>query len=122
MRAIAVLIGLIATLAGTYGGFLVMRAVGPDDRSGEYGFGDAALTSPGGGTLLQSKNFPLVIKALERELGQDGSLSYLNLELTEATGTGKRANGREVSVRIDASGRSEATENGVEDSLTATLP
>jgi hypothetical protein len=122
MRAFAILIGLIATLAGSYAGYTVMRAVGPDNETGNFGFGDAALSPPGGGTLLQSKNFPLVVKALERELGSDGGVTYLNVEIASATGTGKRSDGREVSVQIDASGRSRANETGGDDNLTATLP
>src|SRR4051794_1493100 len=122
MRALAILIGLLATLAGTYGGYAVMRAVGPDDRSGEFGYGDAALAPAGGGTLLQSRNFPLVIKALQRELGPDGGVNYLNLKLTEATATGRRGHdGRELSIRIDASGRSQVNELD-SDSLSAQLP
>jgi hypothetical protein len=122
MRAFAILIGLIATLAGSYAGYTVMRAVGPDNETGNFGFGDAALSPPGGGTLLQSKNFPLVVQALERELGSDGGVTYLNVEIASATGTGKRSDGREVSVQIDASGRSRANETGGDDNLTATLP
>ena len=50
----------------------------------------------------------MVVKALKKELGAEGRLTYLNVKLTEASGTGKRADGREVSVQIDASGRSRA--------------
>src|SRR5436190_24055221 len=105
MRAFAVLVGFIATLAGSYGAYAFIHAVGPENRVGEFGYGDAGITPPGGGTLLQSKNFPLVVKALKKELGAEGRLTYLNVKLTEASGTGKRADGREVSVQIDASGR-----------------
>jgi len=122
MRALAVLVGLIATLVGSYGGYRFIHAVGPENREGEFGFGDSAVTPPGGGTLLQSKNFPVVVKALKKELGAEGRLTYLNLKLTEASGTGKRADGREVSVQIDASGRSRANETGGDENLTATLP
>ena len=122
MRAFAVLVGLIATLVGSYGAYAFIHAVGPENRAGEFGYGDAALAPPGGGTLLQSKNFPVVVKALKKELGAEGRLTYLNLKLTEASGTGKRADGREVSVQIDASGRSRANETGGDENLTATLP
>src|SRR3954462_1211969 len=124
MRALAVLVGLVATLVGSYGGYALARAAGPENRAGEFGFGDAALAPAGGGTLLQSKNFPVVVKALKKELGSEGGVSYLDLKLTEASANGKRADGREVNVQIDASGRSRATvtsDSGAE-RLTATLP
>src|SRR5262245_14306166 len=121
MRAFAILIGLLATLAGSYGAYIVMREVGPEDRTGEFGYGDAALAPPGGGTLLQSKNFPLVVKALQRELGPDGRLDYLTVEITSANASGTR-NGQNVNIQIDASGRSRSTESGPDDSLNASIP
>src|SRR5829696_7248294 len=111
MRAFAILIGLLATLAGTYGGYLAQRAVGPDDRSNEFGFGDAAMAPPGGGNLLQSRNFTRVVEALERELGPGGAVQYMNVELLGATATARKGN-RMVNVRIDASGRSQSAEGG----------
>lgn len=116
MRALAVFFGLIATLAGAYGGFALMREVGPADLTGQYGRGDAAIT----GNLMQSENFARVKEALERELGPDGRISYLNVELLEASATAVEGD-RQVNVRIDAAGRSERNESG-EASPTGTMP
>jgi hypothetical protein len=116
MRALAVFFGLIATLAGAYGGFALMRELGPDNLTGQYGRGDAAIS----GNLMQSENFARVKEALERELGPDGRISHLNVELLEATGTGVVGD-RRVSIRIDAAGNSEKHEFG--DALpTGTIP
>ena len=41
MRALTVFFALLATLAGAYAGFYVMRELGPDDLSGQFGRGDA---------------------------------------------------------------------------------
>jgi hypothetical protein len=108
MRFLALLAGLVAALAGSYGAYTAMRAVGPDNRAGEFGFGDAATISPGGGDLFAPGNFALVIAALKRELGDEGAVSYLRLERTEASATGKRGN-TQIDVQVDASGRSQAT-------------
>jgi hypothetical protein len=105
VRVLAMVIGLVAALAGSYGAFTAIRAVGPENRTGEFGFGDAALISPGGGDLLQSRNFALVVAALERELGPDGRLSYLRVERTQASATA-RVGDVERHIEIDASGRS----------------
>ena len=114
MRALAMVIGLLAALGGSYAAFGAMRAVGPENRTGEFGFGDAALISPGGGDLLQSRNFALVVAALERELGPEGRVSYLRVERTGAQATA-RVGDIERSVQIDASGRSRATDTGKAD-------
>jgi hypothetical protein len=108
MRALAVFFGLIATLAGAYGGFWVMRELGPDDLTGQYGRGDAAAID---GNLMQSKNFALVIDALERELGADGRIQSLNVSLLEADATARVEN-RLVRVEIDAAGRSQQRDIG----------
>lgn len=102
MRAFAVFLGLIASVAGAYGGFLLMREVGPGDLTGQYGRGDATIS----GNLMQSENFARVKEALERELGADGRIVNLNVELLEATATAVEGD-RLVNVRIDAAGRSE---------------
>ncbi|MDA0179039.1 hypothetical protein OJ997_01935 [Solirubrobacter phytolaccae] len=116
MRTLAVLLGLIATVAGAYGGFLLMREVGPGDLSNSYGRGTTAID----GNLLESRNFARVVEALERDLGPDGRISNLNVELLEATATGV-VDGRRVSIRIDANGNSEKNEFG--DALpTGTIP
>jgi hypothetical protein len=120
MRALAILVGLIATIGAGYVSYLGARAVGPDDRSNEFGFGDAALSPAGGGNLMQSKNFALVVKALERELGLEGGVEYLNVELAQATATGHKGE-RRLSIQIDASGRSRTSEIDSE-SLSASLP
>jgi hypothetical protein len=121
MRALAILIGLIVTVGAGYVSYLGARAIGPEDRSNEFGFGDAALAPPGGGNLLQSKNFALVVDALKRELGPEGSVQYLRVELSQATATGRKGN-QEFSIQIDASGRSKAVPSGNEPSLAALIP
>ena len=114
------LVGLVAALGGSYAAFSAMRAVGPEDQSDDFGFGDAALISPGGGDLFESKNFALVVAALERELGADGKLSYLRVERTKATVTA-RVGDRSRHVEIDASGRSRSSD-GEKADLGAVLP
>jgi hypothetical protein len=111
VRVLAVLVALVAALGGSYGAFAAMRAVGPENRAGEFGYGDAALTSPGGGDLLQSRNFARVKAALERELGPGGAISYLRLERDEARATA-RVEDRLRDVAVDASGRSKVTDAG----------
>jgi hypothetical protein len=117
MRAITVFFALVATLAGAYAGFWVMREVGPDDLTGQYGRGDAASID---GNLMQSKNFALVIEALEREIGADGRIQSLNLNLLEADATA-RVDDRLVRVEIDAAGRSQQRDIGDADP-SGTLP
>jgi hypothetical protein len=116
MRALTVFFALLATLAGAYGGFYVMRELGPDDLTGQYGRGNAAAIE---GNLMQSKNFALVVEALERELGADGRLQSLNVNLLEADATAI-AGGRRVVVRIDAAGRSQKDDVGEADPIGTT--
>jgi hypothetical protein len=120
VRALAMVIGLLAALGGSYAAFGAMRAVGPDDRTDEFGFGDAAVISPGGGDLFQSRNFALVIAALERELGKDGALSYLRVERSQASATA-RVGDIDRTIEIDASGRSRSRGGGKAD-LGARMP
>ncbi|WP_028063048.1 hypothetical protein [Solirubrobacter soli] len=120
MRFIAYLVGLVAALAGCYGAFVAMQAVGPKDQTDDFGFGDGATISPGGGDLFESKNFALVVAALKRELGPDGRISYLRVERTAANATGKVGD-IERNVQIDASGRSRATDGDKAD-LRAWMP
>ena len=107
MRFLVVVIGLIAAFAGSYAAFETMRAVGPDDQSNDFGFGDAAVISPGGGDLFETKNFALVVAALERELGRNGTFTSLRLERTKATVTA-RVGDVDRHIEIDASGRSQS--------------
>ncbi len=107
MRALAVLIAIVATFAGSVGAFAAIQAVGPQDQSGDYGYGDAATIPPGGGTLLETRNFVRVVAALKREFGNDGALQSLNLEPTRAMAIG-RSGPLMRYVEIDASGRSQA--------------
>jgi len=107
MRALTVFFALLATLAGAYAGFYVMRELGPDDLTGEYGRGDAVIS----GNLMQSENFVRVVEALERELGSDGRLQSLNVELLEADATATVGD-RMVRVEIDAGGRSQQRDIG----------
>ena len=120
MRFIAFLVGLAAALAGSYSAFAAMQAVGPENRTDEFGFGDGATVSPGGGDLLESRNFALVVAALERELGPEGRISYLRVERTEATATGKVGD-VEHNIQIDASGRSRSLAGDTAD-LAAWMP
>jgi hypothetical protein len=111
MRFFAVVVGVVAALAGSLAAFSVIQAVGPEDRTGEFGFGDAATTVPGGGTLLQTRNFGLVVTALRRELGKDGTLESLDVAPLSATARG-RSGGKVLNVQIDASGRSQSNDGG----------
>src|SRR5690349_9022456 len=97
-----------------------MRAVGPENRTDEFGFGEGATVSPGGGDLFEAKNFALVIAALERELGPEGRISYLHVERTEASATGKVGDVQR-NIQIDASGRSRASGSDKAD-LAAWMP
>jgi hypothetical protein len=105
IRFLAVIVAIAATLGGSYGAIAVMRAVGPEDQSGDFGYGDAATIPPGGGTLLESRNFARVVAALERELGPEGGLQSLTVRPTDASAMA-RVGGDVVFVDIDASGRS----------------
>jgi hypothetical protein len=120
MRFIALLVGLAAALVGSYAAFAVMQAVGPDDRTDEFGFGEAATSSPGGGDLLESRHFALVIAALQRELGADGRISNLRVERESATATGRMGDVQH-NVQVDASGRSRSLE-GDKAGLAAWMP
>jgi hypothetical protein len=111
IRAFAALLGIVAALAGSVGAFAAIRAVGPKDRTGEFGFGKAATVAPGGGTLFQTRNFARVVTALKRELGPGASIANLDVKATDATGYG-RAGGRVRIVQIDASGRSRTYDGG----------
>jgi hypothetical protein len=108
MRLLALLVGLVAALGGSYAAFAAMQAVGPENRTDEFGFGDGATVSPGGGDLFETRNFALVIAALEREVGPNGAISYLSVKRTEASATGK-VGGIERHIQVDASGRSRST-------------
>ncbi|HEY6890107.1 MAG TPA: hypothetical protein VI300_20055 [Solirubrobacter sp.] len=121
VRILAMLVALVAAIGGSYGAYAAVRAVGPDDRTDDFGYGDAATTSPGGGDLYESKNFALVIAALKRELGPEGRIAYMTLERSEASATA-RVGDREVRVEVDASGRSQATAGDTAARPAALLP
>ncbi|MDA0168943.1 hypothetical protein OJ998_07590 [Solirubrobacter taibaiensis] len=116
MRALTVFFALLATLAGAYAGFYVMRELGPDDLTGQYGRGAATID----GNLMQSKNFVRVVEALERELGPDGRIQNLNVELLQADVTAVEG-GRLVRVEIDAAGRSQKRDVG-DSTPSGTMP
>jgi hypothetical protein len=116
LRAFTVFFGLIATLAGSYGGFALMREVGPENLANEFGRGDAAIE----GNLLESRNFTRVVEALERELGPDGRVDYLRVELLEAYATAIEGD-RRVRVEVDAAGRSRKRVTG-DAEPTGTVP
>ncbi len=105
MRALAVLIGIAAAIAGSYVAFGAVRAVGPDNRINDFGYGEAATRPPNGGSLMESINFARVVTALERELGADGGLQSLTVELFVANAIAQ-SNGGLRYVQVDASGRS----------------
>jgi len=119
-RLLALVLGIAAAAAASFAAFSLMQAVGPEDRTGEYGFGDAATRVPGGGSLIESRNFPLVVKALQRELGVEGSVESLELQPLEATASGRSGGVRKL-VYVDASGRSRAQDGG-ELTPAATVP
>jgi hypothetical protein len=108
VRFLALLVGLVAALGGSYGAFAAMQAVGPDNRTDEFGYGDGATVSPNGGDLFDARNFALVVAALQREVGPKGAISYLSVKRTEATATGKVGD-VERHIQIDASGRSRSS-------------
>src|SRR4051795_10904493 len=120
MRALAILVGLVASVAAAFGAYSAIRAVGPPDRTGDFGYGDAALAPPGGGTLLQSRNFKAVIAAMHRELGDDGRLQSLDVEWTKANAVGVVGNQMRY-VDIDAAGRSQSR-SGNDAGLGARVP
>ena len=89
MRAVTIFFALLATLAGAYAGFYVMRELGPDDLTGQFGRGDAVIE----GNLMQSENFVRVVEALERELGvgpgettEDGEVTFRTIECAGGCG------------------------------------
>ena len=111
MRLLSVLLGVAAAFAGSLLAFNVIQAVGPEDRTGEFGYGDAATQVPGGGSLMESRHFGLVVAALRRELGPDGALESLDLQPLEASASGRSGGVRKL-VYIDASGRSRSQDGG----------
>jgi hypothetical protein len=104
-RAFAVVFGLIAAVAASYAAFGLMRAVGPEDRSGEFGFKSAPATKESNGNLLQTRDFERVLAALRRELGAHGGVQSLSLESGGASVLAQ-VDGRQRYVDVDASGRS----------------
>lgn len=110
MRALTVLVALVAALAGSVGAYAAIRAVGPDDRTNEFGYGEGATVAPGGGDLFQSRNFARVVAALERELGPDAPLESLSVSREQATAIAQ-LDGRLRYVDVDASGRSRARDS-----------
>ena len=98
------LVATLAAIAGSYVGFKAMQAIGPENRADEFGYGEAALRPPGGGTLLRSTNLARVVTALERELGRDGALESLVVKPSEVNAIAQRR-GTLRYVDVDASGR-----------------
>jgi len=120
MRFLSVLVGITAAFAGSLLAFNFIQSVGPKDRTHEFGVGDAATRVPGGGSLIESRHFGLVVAALRRELGPDGAVESLDLQPLQATASGRSGNARKL-VYIDASGRSRAQDGG-EPSPAAAVP
>ena len=111
MRFLSVLLGVAAAFAGSLLAFNVIRSVGPKDRTHDYGVVDAATRVPGGGSLIESRHFGLVVAALRRELGPDGAVESLDLQPLSATASGRSGGVRKL-IYIDASGRSRAQDGG----------
>ena len=111
MRFLSVLLGVAAAFAGSLLAFDVIQSVGPKDRTHDYGVGDAATQVPGGGSLIETRHFGLVVAALRRELGPDGAVESLDLQPLSATASGRSGGVRKL-VYIDASGRSRAQDGG----------
>jgi len=107
VRALAALVGIVAAFAGSYLAFGFIQSVGPDNRIDEFGYGDAATRPPDGGSLIESDNFARVVAALERELGAEGAVQSLGVELFVANAIAQRDGGLRY-VEVDASGRSRA--------------
>src|SRR4051794_12404525 len=122
MRLLAILFGFLGAVVGSYSAYTFIRDVGPSDRSNDYGYGNAATAPPGGGTLLQTRNFKAVVAALHRELGPEAKLMSLDVKWTEASAMA-RENGRLISVDVDASGRSQSRVSADDSpSLSALVP
>ncbi len=111
IRFLSVVLGVVAAFAGSLLAFDAIQAVGPENRTGEFGFGDAATRVPGGGSLMESRHFGLVLAALQRELGSDGAIESLELRPLEASASGRSGGVRKL-VYVDASGRSRAIAGG----------
>ena len=111
MRALAALVGIFAAFAGSYVAFGFVQSVGPDNRINEFGYGEAATRPPDGGSLIESDNFARVVTALKRELGADGAVQSLTVELFVANAIAQR-DGSLRYVEVDASGRSRARDGG----------
>jgi hypothetical protein len=111
MRAIVVFFGLIATVAGAYGGFLLMREVGPGDLSSSYGSKSTTTAKGDGSTLLQTRQFALVVQAIEREVGPDARIQHLNVEPLDADATAIVGD-RMIRVEVDPYGRSQQRDVG----------
>jgi hypothetical protein len=120
MRVLVLLTGVVAAIAGSYLAFTAIQAVGPDNRIDDFGYGDAATRPPDGGSLMQTNNFARVVTALQRELGDDGALQSLTVELFVANAVAHR-NGALRYVDVDASGRSRARDGGTAN-LVALVP
>ena len=92
MRFLALLVGLVAALGGSYGAFAAMRAVGPGQPHGRV-----RLRRRGDG--LARRRRPVRVRATsrrwsrrcERELGPEALISYLSVKRTEATATARSA-------------------------------
>ena len=111
MRALSIVVVIVAALAGSFGAYAAIRAVGPADRTNVYGFGDAATVPPGGGTLFESRNLAPVIAALRGALGPEALLQSLTVEPDSALAIA-RAGDRLVYVDVDASARTRVRDGG----------
>ena len=111
MRALSIVVVIVAALAGSFGAYAAIRAVGPADRTNEYGFGDAATVPPRGGTLFESRNLAPVIAALRGALGPEALLQSLTVEPDSALAIA-RAGDRLVNVDVDASARTRVRDGG----------
>ena len=101
MRALTVFFALLATLAGAYAGFYVMRELGPDDLTGQYGRGDAA--DRGRQPDADARTSSAWSRRSSASSAPTAASSSLNVELLQADATGHR--GRPHGPRRDRRGR-----------------
>src|SRR5688572_6677953 len=112
MRAASILVVLLAALAGSFGAYEAIRAVGPADQTNVYGFGDEATVPPGGGTLFESRNLVPVVAAVRDTLGPEALLQTLIVRPDSATAIA-RVGDRVIHVDIDAAARTRTRDSGL---------
>ena len=121
MRALAVFFALLATLAGAYAGFYVMRELGPDDLTGQFGRGDAATRAAA--TSLQSRELrPRRRRRSSASSAPTAGSSSLSVEPLRGRRDRARVDDRLVRVQVDAAGRSQQRDVGDAAPSAGTMP